>query len=315
MFRKYIFLIQAFLSFGSFYAQQIDSKYPDIIYDSHYSKLNPNFDSFYGGTSLHYPIPIDLENLLDNNDKWFVSLPKESYLIYQYTDNGIINAPNQDDIIIIENGCCRLDNQSRNPEKAKVYVSQDGMNFIYLGVVDDCGASTLDLEKISFDEIVRFIKIEGLDFKCYPEGFDLKNAYALSGANVDLYTGIKNASEFFQNKTDTRILILENIYFSNNSYRISTHGKKDLDIIVQNLIKYPEIKIQLTGHTDSNASEAYNLILSVNRAQAVQDYLLKKGINDNRIAVEGKGESEPLKPNSTKSGRAINRRVELRRLN
>ncbi|MXV39213.1 OmpA family protein [Flavobacteriaceae bacterium Ap0902] len=315
MFYKYFFLFHVWLFIGSLSAQSLESKYPDIIYDAYYSGLNPKFDSFYGGVSSQYPISVDPERLLEDNDAWFISLPKGSFIVYQYTNNAIFNAPDQDDIIIIENGCCRLERKSKNPERAKVYVSGDGVNYSFLGIVDDCEKSTLDLETISFDEVVRFIKIEGLDYKCNPEGFDLKNAYALPGANIDLYMGINHANEFFNNQIENRILILDHVYFSNDSYAISHEGQRDLNIIIQNLNKHPDVNIHLVGHTDNNASESYNLHLSIKRANAVQAYLLNNGIDPQRVSIEGRGETEPLKPNTTESGRAINRRVELRRLN
>jgi OOP family OmpA-OmpF porin len=65
------------------------------------------------------------------------------------------------------------------------------------------------------------------------------------------------------------------------------------------------------GHTDSIGSDAYNQKLSVRRAEAVKAYLVSKGVEPNRIYTEGKGEKQPVASNSTKEGRAKNRRVEI----
>jgi OOP family OmpA-OmpF porin len=65
------------------------------------------------------------------------------------------------------------------------------------------------------------------------------------------------------------------------------------------------------GHTDSIGSDAYNQKLSVRRAEAVKAYLVSKGIEPNRVYTEGKGEKQPVASNSTKDGRAKNRRVEI----
>ena len=68
----------------------------------------------------------------------------------------------------------------------------------------------------------------------------------------------------------------------------------------------------ISGHTDSRGSSTYNQELSQRRAQSVVDYLLKKGIDAERLKSKGFGESKPIAPNDTKSGRLQNRRVEMK---
>lgn len=65
------------------------------------------------------------------------------------------------------------------------------------------------------------------------------------------------------------------------------------------------------GHTDSTGPAAYNQKLSVRRAEAVKAYLVSKGIEQNRVYTEGKGETQPVASNATRQGRAQNRRVEI----
>jgi outer membrane protein OmpA-like peptidoglycan-associated protein len=71
------------------------------------------------------------------------------------------------------------------------------------------------------------------------------------------------------------------------------------------------LKLEVEGHTDSVGSDDYNMTLSQNRANAVRDYLIQKGINSSSISSRGFGESQPVAENSTSSGRQQNRRVEL----
>lgn len=74
----------------------------------------------------------------------------------------------------------------------------------------------------------------------------------------------------------------------------------------------PNLKIEIDGYTDNIGSKEYNLKLSLKRAQAVKDILVKKyGINPKRIVVKGFGEKYPLLPNTTPTNRALNRRVEI----
>ncbi|MBA8883960.1 OmpA family protein [Dokdonella fugitiva] len=86
-----------------------------------------------------------------------------------------------------------------------------------------------------------------------------------------------------------------------------------LDQAIDALNRYPEIKVELDGHTDSIGTDEYNQGLSERRAQIVADYLTSHGIDASRItAVKGFGESQPIDTNSTKEGRARNRRTELK---
>ncbi len=71
------------------------------------------------------------------------------------------------------------------------------------------------------------------------------------------------------------------------------------------------MKIEIAGHTDSVGSEMYNLRLSEARANAVRDYLIQHGISPDRLIAKGYGESRPIAPNTTREGRAKNRRVEF----
>jgi OmpA-OmpF porin, OOP family len=70
-------------------------------------------------------------------------------------------------------------------------------------------------------------------------------------------------------------------------------------------------KVKITGYTDNAGSQQYNLKLSLRRAEAVRDYLVRLGVDSKKMKVSGKGEAKPVASNSTKEGRAKNRRVEV----
>lgn len=305
---RYLIVFIWLLCTTALFGQRDDSKYPDLIAEAYYSGYFDVMDSLYGGQGLNFPVLMDVNKILGRNkEKWFVSLPKDSYIIFQYTDNEIIDAPGQPDIKVIEHGCCN--------EWAEVHVSHDGKNFEFLGLVDDCDQNQLDLADIGFKLPVRFVKITGVDVKCASPGFDLVSVWGLPGANRALYAGMDEAEEFFEGEKSEKILILENVYFETDKYEIQAEGITDLNKIIQLLKENPEVLITVSGHTDAVASEEYNLKLSINRANAVEDYFLHNGIHKNRIQTEGFGESVPLKSNENEAGRAINRRVEIRRRN
>jgi len=77
------------------------------------------------------------------------------------------------------------------------------------------------------------------------------------------------------------------------------------------LQRYPGANIQVVGHTDGVGSEMHNLRLSIERAEAVVDYLREQGVDLGRMAADGKGENEPIADNTKPDGRARNQRVEI----
>jgi OOP family OmpA-OmpF porin len=90
-----------------------------------------------------------------------------------------------------------------------------------------------------------------------------------------------------------------------------------LDEAAQTLKDNPDINVSVEGHTDSIGSDEYNQRLSERRAQAVKQYLVSKGIAASRLSTAGKGEREPISPNTkdgqdNPDGRAMNRRAELK---
>jgi outer membrane protein OmpA-like peptidoglycan-associated protein len=112
--------------------------------------------------------------------------------------------------------------------------------------------------------------------------------------------------------------ILKNIYFAYNMADINQESAKELDRLVQILEDNPDIKIEMGSHTDSVASNSYNIELSQRRAQSTVDYLIRKGIDPKRLTAKGYGEEKPIARNTNPDGtdnpvgRQKNRRTEFR---
>lgn len=100
-------------------------------------------------------------------------------------------------------------------------------------------------------------------------------------------------------------------FFDFDKATLKPQGRATLDKFVNDIRSLRIETIISTGHTDSTGPAAYNQALSVRRANAVKNYLVQKGVPANMIVVEGKGEMQPVAPNSTREGRAQNRRVEI----
>jgi outer membrane protein OmpA-like peptidoglycan-associated protein len=115
---------------------------------------------------------------------------------------------------------------------------------------------------------------------------------------------------------DTGTLRLENVYFDTNMATLKPESDAALNEAGEILAKWPQLRIEVAGHTDSMGEDAYNLDLSRRRAQAVLDYLLGHfSLKGDRFSVKGYGETMPVADNGTAAGRAENRRVELKVLN
>ena len=106
-------------------------------------------------------------------------------------------------------------------------------------------------------------------------------------------------------------LVLRNLQFAFNKADILPQSLPLLDSLSGFLKRKPEIKIQITGHTDSDGEASYNLRLSQARAEAVLNYLVSQGIASERVQAEGAGETRPCADNDSEQGKALNRRVEV----
>jgi outer membrane protein OmpA-like peptidoglycan-associated protein len=105
-------------------------------------------------------------------------------------------------------------------------------------------------------------------------------------------------------------IILKNVNFDFNTANLRPESETELNKLAEILKNNINTSVNIVGHTDSVGSDAYNLNLSKQRAEAVVNYLINKGIDGKRLISIGKGESEPIATNDTEDGRAINRRVE-----
>jgi len=100
------------------------------------------------------------------------------------------------------------------------------------------------------------------------------------------------------------------IYFEFDKSDLSAQAKEKLDVFAQAIIG-KDLDIKVDGHTDWIAEEAYNVSLSIRRAEAVANYLIGKGMEANRITTMGYGEARPASTNDTAEGRRLNRRTEV----
>ncbi len=107
------------------------------------------------------------------------------------------------------------------------------------------------------------------------------------------------------------IATMPDVLFETNRFTLKPGARESMAKLAGILLAYPDLRLEVDGHTDSVGSDAYNQQLSEKRAASVRDYLAQQGIPISSVAVMGFGKTQPLASNATAAGRQQNRRVEL----
>ncbi|MDP2739409.1 MAG: OmpA family protein [Pseudorhodobacter sp.] len=128
---------------------------------------------------------------------------------------------------------------------------------------------------------------------------ELSNQLAGTGAGV-VYNG-----------TDLRVILPESITFATGSAVVNSSFRASLGNVADSLRRYPNSTVRVVGHTDNVGTDAYNQQLSEQRALAVASILIADGTASSRVTYSGRSFHEPVASNSSATGRAQNRRVEI----
>lgn len=121
---------------------------------------------------------------------------------------------------------------------------------------------------------------------------------------------VSNSYDIKINESDELTFSLQ-LLFPTNEYDIMQNSYSDLQQLISLMNSFSDLKLEIVGHTDNVGSAEDNLLLSINRALAVMEFLKHNGISEQRLSSNGLGESNPIHTNDTEEGRALNRRVEF----
>ena len=160
----------------------------------------------------------------------------------------------------------------------------------------------------------------GFYFITLPVGTDY--TFTVNRKNYMLYSDVFNLTQKFPDSTYQKDISLQpieinasvtlkNIQFASNSYQLEPVSEIELNKLLQLLNDNPTVQLQINGHTDNTGTPTTNLTLSANRAKAVADYLISKGIAAKRLSSKGFGETKPVTDNNSEEGKAKNRRTEF----
>ncbi len=140
--------------------------------------------------------------------------------------------------------------------------------------------------------------------------------YLFHSENFEL-KGVENITHYEKNIElqpiePGRTVVLKNVFFDSDKFDLKPASLAELDRLVKLLEETNGLRIEISGHTDSQGSAGANQILSENRAKAVYDYLVTQGIAADRLMYAGYGQMSPIATNDTEEGRAQNRRTEFK---
>ena len=224
-----------------------------------------------------------------------------------------------------EDGCPDLDNDGDGVPDLKDKCPNEPEDFD--GIKDDDGCPDIvqdsDNDGIADDKDKCPLKAEDFDGFQDEDGCpDLDND--LDGIQDDA-DKCPNESETYNGYLDEdgcpderpieEKFILQGCNFETGSAAITPDSYGLLDKVVKSLKAYPEVRVEIAGHTDDVGKDDFNLGLSQRRAESVKQYLVNAGVSADRVVARGYGETSPISTNGTPAGRAENRRIEFRRLN
>lgn len=206
-----------------------------------------------------------------------------------------------------------------DPEGPKLW---EAFNY-ELACAELCGASHFSMQRT-----VRIVSEEE-----YQDWLSNQSSYyfgSIRGTDDDPYIDILLDQEISARRTEFNTLLesalnstavdaeamgktlkLTNVQFETGSASLTKLSTYELENLSAAMQKYPNLVIQVAGHTDNTGDADANVLLSQQRADAVKDYVMNKGISESRIQAVGYGQTKPIEDNETDAGRKANRRTEF----
>lgn len=172
-----------------------------------------------------------------------------------------------------------------------------------------------------------FVKRDSLDENGrFSFNLDAGREYVIDVENYGYFNQKYNISTILYTQSDTMQLdtvgidrmpteniVISNLYYESGKSELTRKARKTLDNTLLRILKEnPKIIIEISSHTDSKGRDKANMELSQKRADGVRRYLLKQGIDKERLYARGYGETSPKADNDTDEGRQMNRRTEFK---
>ncbi|MDT8452178.1 MAG: OmpA family protein [Gammaproteobacteria bacterium] len=215
----------------------------------------------------------------------YVSLGCGGMLVVKFNDNALVDIDGPD-LHIFEVGTAI--------EPTQLEISPDNKQWIMIGEISG-GRADIDISNYTqqFD-LFRYLRLTDLKQHC---------GAGSPGSDIDAIGAIGSALQ---------LTLDSGVIFGFNQSLLTTAARTKLDEVIAQIQSYPRSKITVAGHTDNQGADDYNMQLSLQRAQAVSDYI-SRHLSLSRASIEaiGYGEESPIADNDSKGGQQKNRRVEI----
>lgn len=300
-----------------------DEKYPSLSIDGKYLYFSSKGHQNIGGYDIFvsrilnntYKTPRNLGNTINTSyDEiaYFLATKNKGY-VSSNKPNGkgsfdIYTAVNKEIIQSIKGNAIDLVTKIKLPNTLIILKDEDNIE-VARQITDESGS-------FSFDNIIPF---ELYTLTTQKDGFKDESFEFLANRNFNTTYSkdleLNTTAPIITKVDDELRIVLENIYFDFAKYSIKEESTISLNKILKVLNENPNIKLAINAHTDIRGNDAYNLKLSNKRAASAVKYLIKNGIDKNRLTSKGYGETKPLIDCETKSctdeEHESNRRIEF----
>ncbi len=193
------------------------------------------------------------------------------------------------------------DKISKQPLSAKVEL---------INLKTDRVESLVESDSITGEYLI--VLTQGAEYALYVN----KETYLFKSYNFN-YSEVKDFKPIVVNialekAKEGSVVVLNNIFFDVDKFELQDRSKSEMQKVIRFLNDNPNLRIEISGHTDNSGSAPYNKQLSDKRALSVYNYLVTKGINNKRLNYKGYGSEMPIATNDAEEGRKLNRRIEFR---
>ena len=273
------------------------------------------YDIFYAERDSVWGSPKNIGNLINDNEdqySFFITADgKKGYYSHEETlPSGLSRSKIYEVEIPPENQVKFRSNYVKGVIRDKVSKTPLPARIELINIERNAMVSLVESDSITGEYLM--VLTQGAEYALYIN----KRGYLFKSYNFN-YSEVKDFEPIIIDIDLERIAagsmaVLNNIFFDLDKYDLKPKSLPELQKIARFMQENPQMKVEVSGHTDNIGQPAYNKQLSEKRALSVYNYLIQKGIDKNRLVPIGYGQAKPLADNATEAGRQQNRRIEFR---